>query len=766
MADENINGSEEYYNNLKRSRDEVDKLSKGQKDVNDKIYEYITLTGQLVEKLKEQTAEVRESRADYGKYYELQQKIVENQKEITELQDTTTSLANKAGEQGKKALNIVNEGLTARKTLSNLQNEASIAQAKYNLALKDGTVSADRLNELKEASVKAAQSLVNKEQQSALLSSLLAENYELVGLNLDDNTKAIIQQIVQNKVIEDQLETHNKNYIKAVKLLNSQLSTYDKIKGSLKITADTFRKTDIGKLWGEGVRKLQLSFNGILNSVLNLNKSIVETSKLLGISVDTGEALSDSFRNSAYESSQTNKNLNVGLVTIQAQFQAQQELNAALGTSNLLTEQAREDQIFLTKQLGLSVKESTDLYKLGRLNNMGAADTAKVAVEQVANLKNQTGILLNYKTILGDISKVSAQLQAQYKNDPKLLAQAVIQVRLLGLEFDQAASAANKLLDFQSSIQSELKAELLLGKELNLEKARELALTGDVAGATKEMISQVGTLADYTNLNVLQQQALADAVGLSKNELAESLRQQELFRDTSFQSAKALEEALAAADSQADREKIKNELSKSTNADQLMSMYSQLDIQTKINSAFDKLTETIASLVDGPLGQLANGFANILTQAGTLKTIINAVAGIMAFNLGFGIAKSIQGMMAFVKITKAAAQAEKGLAAAKAISAGLTNPLALAAGLAAAGIGIAAVNSMLPGPDVGEGVSGISPGGGTGINTTTPTQSNMNQNQEPVKVIIDNRFSVDNQDIGKISTTQQINGSKVMDSTS
>jgi hypothetical protein len=764
MADENINGGEEYRKNLERSRVQVEALKKDQKGVNDLVGEYINLTGQLVEKLKEQTSEVRESRADYGKYYELQQKIVENQKEIKDLRSSTSSLSEQLTKDESKVLDILKEGLTSRKTLSNLQNEASIAQAKYVDALRDGETSADRLKILKNESVKAAKALIGPQQASAKLSALLEENYEAIGENLDDNTKEIIQQIVQNKVIEDQLETHNKNYERAAKLLNSQLSIYDKIKGSLKITADTFRNTDIGKLWGEGVRKLQLSFNGILTNVLALNKSIVETSKLLGISVDTGEALSDSFRNSAYESSQTNKNLNVGLVTIKAQFQAQQELNAALGTSNLLTEQAREDQIFLTKQLGLSVKESTDLYKLGRLNNMGAADTAKVAVEQVANLKNQTGILLNYKTILGDISKVSAQLQAQYKNDPKLLAQAVIQVRLLGLEFEQASSAANKLLDFQSSIQNELKAELLIGKELNLEKARELALTGDVAGATKEMISQVGTLADYTNLNVLQQQALAESVGLSKNELAESLRQQELFRDTSFQSAKALEEALAAADSQADREKIKNELSKSTNADQLMSMYSQLDIQTKINSAFDKLTETIASLVDGPLGQLANGFTNILTQTETLKTIINAVAGIMAFNLGFGIAKSIQGMMAFVKITKSAAQAEKGLAAAKAISAGLTNPLALVAGLAAAGVGIAAVNSMLPGPDVG--VSGASPGGGTGVNTPSPSQSNMNQNQEPVKVIIDNKFSIAGQDIGKVSSQQQINGSKFMDSTS
>jgi hypothetical protein len=48
----------------------------------------------------------------------------------------------------------------------------------------------------------------------------------------------------------------------------------------------------------------------------------------------------------------------------------------------------------------------------------------------------------------------------------------------LGMELEQVATSGESMLDFQSSIESELEAELLTGKQLNLEKARLLALTG------------------------------------------------------------------------------------------------------------------------------------------------------------------------------------------------------------------------------------------------------------------------------------------------
>ena len=68
---------------------------------------------------------------------------------------------------------------------------------------------------------------------------------------------------------------------------------------------------------------------------------------------------------------------------------------------------------------------------------------------------------------------------------------------------------SSSLLDFESSISSEMEAEMLTGKSLNLERARLLALNGDAAGAAAEMAKQIGSAKDFTKLNVIQQEALA-----------------------------------------------------------------------------------------------------------------------------------------------------------------------------------------------------------------------------------------------------------------
>ena len=53
-----------------------------------------------------------------------------------------------------------------------------------------------------------------------------------------------------------------------------------------------------------------------------------------------------------------------------------------------------------------------------------------------------------------------------------------------------------------------------------------MALNGDIEGATRELISQAGTLEELQGMNVLQQQALAGAIGLSADQLSDMLLNQ------------------------------------------------------------------------------------------------------------------------------------------------------------------------------------------------------------------------------------------------
>ena len=82
------------------------------------------------------------------------------------------------------------------------------------------------------------------------------------------------------------------------------------------------------------------------------------------------------------------------------------------------------------------------------------------------------------------------------------------------------AKIADTLLDFESSIEKEMEASLLIGKQLNFNNARRLALEGDLAGAARDVVSQIGGQAELNRMNVIQRRALADSIGVSVEELS------------------------------------------------------------------------------------------------------------------------------------------------------------------------------------------------------------------------------------------------------
>ena len=100
------------------------------------------------------------------------------------------------------------------------------------------------------------------------------------------------------------------------------------------------------------------------------------------------------------------------------------------------------------------------------------------------------------------------------------LARAAIEARKLGLNLGTVDKIAESLLDFESSIEAQLEAQVLLGRSLNLDRARQLALSGDLEGVLAEVKNQVGGAAEFAKLDVIQRKALAASVGLEVSELS------------------------------------------------------------------------------------------------------------------------------------------------------------------------------------------------------------------------------------------------------
>jgi len=190
----------------------------------------------------------------------------------------------------------------------------------------------------------------------------------------------------------------------------------------------------------------------------------------------------------------------------------------AFGDVSLAT---KENMISLGKQkrlLGITVEDSIKLSK-EFMSLTGSSYDASL------NFQKMTGELaqandLRPGDVIADLASNTEVFADFAKDGGKNLAMAAVQARKLGMSLGSTAKIANSLLDFESSIEKEMEASMMIGKQLNFNKARQLALEGDIAGAAKDVVSQIGGAAELNKMNVLQRRALADSIGVSTDELS------------------------------------------------------------------------------------------------------------------------------------------------------------------------------------------------------------------------------------------------------
>ena len=242
---------------------------------------------------------------------------------------------------------------------------------------------------------------------------------------------------------------------------------------------------------------------------------------------------------------QANESGNV-FVTTKGIQETQMAINNALGTSVVL---AGENAIAFTEMRDMAGFTNEELIGINNISLATGKSMNDITGEFMAQAKMsamQNGVLLNEKSLLKDIGKVSAATTLSFGKNPKLIGEAVATAKALGMEMSKVEGIADSLLDFESSIENELQAELLLGKNINLEKARQAALNNDLATVAKEISDQIGSSADFSKMNRIQQDALAKSVGMNRDSLAETLFVQEQLAGATGDEAEEKEKLLNA----------------------------------------------------------------------------------------------------------------------------------------------------------------------------------------------------------------------------
>ena len=382
----------------------------------------------------------------------------------------------------------------------------------------------------------------------------------------------------------------------------------------------------------------------LVSAMIEGDKAASEMAKGLNMSYDSALAMRGQLREAAVDSGNV-------FVSTKGMSESMMEMNKALGTSVKPSKEMLTQFTEMREMAGFTNEELLGLKSISDATGKSLNDITGEYMAQAKISSTALGVRLNEKDLLKDIGKVSAATTLSLGKNPGLIADAVATAKSLGMEMSKVDDIASSLLDFESSISNELEAELLLGKDINLEKARQAALNNDLATVAKEISEQAGSAAEFTAMNRIQQEALAKAVGMGREDLAKTLFVQEQLAGATGDQAAETEALLNKRIEAVGLEQAQKELAEE-GIEGLRQQVGQADKMAasteRINEIFGMIGESmmpVFEMLGGILevvgfiikpfmllmeltGKIGEGISNLTGPLGTVGKIMKGIVGI------------------------------------------------------------------------------------------------------------------------------------------
>jgi hypothetical protein len=454
----------------------------------------------------------------------------------------------------------------------------------------------------------------------------------------------------------DALEKQNKAQIKSISLFKITGGVLSNIANKLDKSGalGELLKGDFGQITAERIGEA-----GVISAVDILTTGLIDVSNQttqfqrdLGLSADKANQLRDRLGDIALLSGETVLNT----TTVVNAFEA---LNS-LGTANVAFNDELLKQVgLLETQLGMSADQQARFGFESLKSGKSVNDIFDDSIATIGAVGKVTGLELNRLKVVQEAASVTGEIRAQLGFSIENISEAIAMTKSFGMTLADVSGVANNLLDFQSSIAAELEAELFTGKQLNLERARYFALTGDLGKLSEEIKNNVVDEYEFAQMNTLERRKYANALGMSVDQLSDMIFDM-----------KTLERLEQEALDRGDKDLAQN--------------LRALSLQQEFALLVEKIQQSLVALADGPIGTLAKMLVNLMDSTTTVFTTFGLIAGIQVGGL---IAQFVK----MIKIMRSAAIAG-GVAQAFFNPAGIV--LSIAAAAAAAGF----ISSMIKPP--------------------------------------------------------------------
>lgn len=409
---------------------------------------------------------------------------------------------------------------------------------------------------------------------------------------------------------------------------------------------------------------------GIVNALIKGDKATGDLAKAFNITYVEANKLRGELSIIASLSGDT-------AITTKALQETITTLGNALGTTiNPLKES--KDLLFVTElaeKAGIAAEEMTSIHAMSKVTGKSVKDNTLEFMAQAEIQSQNNGIILNEKLLLKDVNNISNSIKVSLGLSGAELGKAAASAKALGTNLSQIDRIADSLLNFEESISNELYAELLTGKELNLDRARGAALANDLVSLSEELGKNMMTAAEFGSKGRIEQTAYAAALGLSREEYSSMVLAAETLKGLNGEEAKQAANIFNSLKQRFGEEKAL-QIVKEKGYETLKQ---QQSIQEKINQSIEKMQDAFTLLVE-PLLPVFDIFSGILKATGL---ILQPLGEIMKW--AQSISPSLKMILSLITGIGAAALLFSG---------SITMGIGIAAILAAVGAGMSAFESM------------------------------------------------------------------------
>lgn len=292
---------------------------------------------------------------------------------------------------------------------------------------------------------------------------------------------------------ERELVEHVANYQKEV---NEELEKYSKGWNKIKATTSAiFKDPALAK--------------GVLfaSAIVGIEKLTESMDKFREIGMTAGEGVTATFKTMSVTS----------VMGLNKSDEVLSSLVQDYGSLNTLTKEQLTEVGYMAHEYGLAGKEAADLTMAVSRMSGQSKESAVHFGESVNHIGKMKGVLPSQ--VMKEMAKNTANMALYSKGGAEGFAKAAASAKKMGVELSTVLGAAEKTLDFESSINAQMEASVLLGRELNMDKLREAALSGDADAVLREQMNLIKQAGGLENMNLLQKQKVAAMMGLSVEDM-------------------------------------------------------------------------------------------------------------------------------------------------------------------------------------------------------------------------------------------------------